>query len=227
MPPPMVPAPTIATDSTGARRRVGRHVRDLRRGALGEEGVAQRARLRGGEQREEERALEREAVVEAARDRGLHRVDAPGGRGIVPRLARDPLAGRLEEARLGGRGRRPVAQPRQGALRGDAAGERDRPLAQLALDHRVDQGGRLQRPGARGRAGEDHRRAPSRRPPRAAAAACRPRRAAGPASPRAARAARRGGPRGSGRRARARGRRPCTRPRSPPPPAWRSPRCRR
>ena len=64
MPPPIVPKPMMAARADRPRRRVFRDVRNLRRGALREERVAQRLRLGRLHELDEEPALEAEALVE-------------------------------------------------------------------------------------------------------------------------------------------------------------------
>ena len=90
MPPPIVPAPMIATSRISARRRVLRDVWHLGHGALGEERMHQRPALVGAHAAsEEELALAAAAFLERQRGRGLDRLDGGERRGLVRRrLAR-------------------------------------------------------------------------------------------------------------------------------------------
>ena len=76
MPPPIVPAPMTATRSISRSGVSPATSAILRRRALGEEHVAQRARLGRLHQLEEELALVTQAVVERLRHRRGDRVDA-------------------------------------------------------------------------------------------------------------------------------------------------------
>ncbi len=116
------------------QRRIAVDARDLGGLALGEKGIAQRLRLVGIDPLVEQFAFERAAIVERHGAGRFDRLDAGVGRALVAGAPRDRLAGRLEQRR------RPfgeavilVADARQGAAAGDAAGEGQcRPL-QVAL----------------------------------------------------------------------------------------------
>ena len=216
MPPPIVPAPmTAAFDQRTQRRRLG-NVGDLAGRALREERMTQRLATRAVcMSSTNSRRSMTQAFVERLRGR-LDAFDAAQRRrasgtclhGVARELAQRLEVG-LDERELATRAAaadypasrlaRP-ARPRRSrspsTTRSNSA-----VLASVARRHRL--------------AAQDHVERGRRRRPAAAAAGCRPRPAAGRASPRAGRAARRRARHDSGSRARARGRRRGTGRRSP------------
>src|SRR5205814_9723876 len=118
------------------QRRVARDVGELRGLALGEEGVAQGARLGRIDLLFEQFALQRATLVERQITRRLDRLDAGVGGALVAGAAGDRFAERVEHARVGFRHGElvvAVADARQRSLVGDAAGEGDRGILQIAL----------------------------------------------------------------------------------------------
>ncbi len=99
MPVPIVPPPMTATARDTARRRIAGNAGNLRRCALGEERVPQRARLRRRQQLAKQVALEAQAFLEGHGDRGCDRVDAFLRRRKVLRNGGDRVACELEESR--------------------------------------------------------------------------------------------------------------------------------
>ncbi len=117
-----------------AQRRVARNVGQPRHLALGEEGIAQRARLSRVFQLVEQLAFAPHTFVERQSTGVFDRLNAVIGRLLAAGAARDRFAHRLKHARIGLRLGEPlvmVADARQRPGVGDAAGKRDRRLAQI------------------------------------------------------------------------------------------------
>ena len=140
MPPPIVPAPMHRDPADRAQRRVLGQVRDACGLALGEEHVAQRLRLRAGDQHLEALPLEVQPLLERQPGRRLDAGQALERR-LEPALApADALARRGEEGVGVVDARRALGDHRvRTAGRGHPPRERDRPGAQVALDDLVDQ----------------------------------------------------------------------------------------
>ena len=102
--------------------RVRWHVGNLARGALGQEQMAQRTRFGRPHQVDEQLTLHRHAVGELALGRGLDRVHALGGRGVVLGHALDHVARELKVGIALGVLARQVAHQGQRARAGDGAG---------------------------------------------------------------------------------------------------------
>ena len=221
MPRPIVPAPITATRSI-VRAAVVSGTSAMRgRGALGEERVAQCARLGRCDQLDEPRALERHARRRTASSRPPRRrrrtPPAPASR-ASSRACR--ARARSNASASGVRTRRSRRRLQRRASVDDPARERDR-ASTTGRPRRPRRTAPCRRtsPASTRRAGHDHveRGFDADRARQALRAACA--RAAGRASPRAAPPARRAPRRDSGSRARARARRPCRCRRSPRRPA--------
>ena len=145
MPPPIVPAPITPTDLIGTVGVLGRHVRDLRRLALGEEGVALRGGFGAGDQFAEQFGLARETGLEIGRiDRRLHGLDDVPRRLVAAEGAGIFRWKCLKQLRLAARlGELVVAvphAPERPALGEDSAGECHGLVLQPALlDDRIDE----------------------------------------------------------------------------------------
>ena len=185
-------------------RRVGRHVGDLGRLALGEEEVALGLGLGRGDQLAEELALPLDALVERQAHGRLDRLDACSPARWKPRVWRATdlrnsantsglpraAASLSSRSRIFRSGRFSFstfsANATPAAVRSPSTISSMRPdLERLVGADRI--------------AAHHHLQAPSRRRPRGAAAACRRRRGGGRASPRAGRSARPSRRPGSGR----------------------------
>ena len=123
-----------------ARRGARRNIEDLRRRALGEKCVAQRARFRCLRKLNEQLPLVTQAVIEGRRDGRRHRVDAFEGGGKAAGHGADGVACKLEQS-VGIRiVDNDIAHARQRALCGAfARSERQRALQQIAVDDGVEQ----------------------------------------------------------------------------------------
>ncbi len=131
------------------------------------------------------------------------------------------MTGRSRRSESGMPGRRGTSVPSASAERGLLRGQQQ----DGSGHHLVHEAGPERPRRLQAAAGQDQVEAPGQADRAAAAAACRPRPGAGPASPRAGRAPSwdRRWRRGSGRRGPARDRRPGTSRGSPPPPGWAAP----
>ena len=147
-----------ALDLPGGRAR--RHVGDLGRLALGEEGVDLPLGLGRGHALLEELALALESLREGQRHRRLHRLDALEGREIAPRLALDALLEGLEEGRVLAGGLELVVRGRdlpEGLLLGhELLGEGDGARAEILAHHLVHDAELLGPRRAHGIAAHDH-----------------------------------------------------------------------